>query len=62
MTKTVVSSYVKICFNYEKNINDWYTNLKQQVRTDEFFIKKKIQNFYKQAIRFLFKAFKDLES
>ena len=61
MTKTVIVSYIAICFNYEKNIDVWYSNLKEQIDSNETAIKWEIKNNYKQFIKFLFKILKNLE-
>ena len=39
MIKIIAVSYIETCFDYEKNINIWYSNLKEQISSDETAIK-----------------------
>ena len=62
MMKTVAANYAKTCFNYEKDIKNWYSALKQQVGTNEYAIKQEIKNAYKQAVKSLSKIPKNIKS
>src|SRR6266487_5908447 len=61
MTKTIAASYVETCFDYEENIDVWYSKLKEQVGSDETTIKREIKDNYKRSIKPLSKIPKDLE-
>lgn len=61
MTKTVTPRYMETCFEYSETVRVWYENLKKQVGTNEYTIKREIKDTYKHAIKPLTKSPKDIE-
>jgi cyclopropane fatty-acyl-phospholipid synthase-like methyltransferase len=53
MTKTVAPRYMETCFEYSETVRVWYENLKKQVGTNEYTIKREIRDTYKHAINHL---------